>query len=148
LKNDHHGHNVLTAETFDFVLTNELKRALRSQNFVTLVLMEPLAAEAASRVAEIAALVSRELRETDMLSTDATTVSMVLLDADVHNSSRVIERVMARLEHYQFTTPVEIEVGAACCPTHGADLDTLKRAAAAARTGLTRRDPLDSAHAQ
>ena len=32
---------VLTPETFDFVLTNELKRALRSQNFVTLVLIEP-----------------------------------------------------------------------------------------------------------
>ena len=40
---------------------------------------------------------------------------------------------MAGLEHYQFTTPVEIEVGAACCPTHGADLDTLQRAAADAR---------------
>jgi hypothetical protein len=32
---------VLNSETFDFVLTNELKRAQRSQNFVTLVLMEP-----------------------------------------------------------------------------------------------------------
>jgi hypothetical protein len=54
---------------------------------------------------------------------------MVLLDTDLQNSNRVIERVMARLEHYQFTTPVEIEVGAACCPTHGADLDTLRRVA-------------------
>jgi hypothetical protein len=140
--------NVLPNETFEFVLANELKRALRSQNFVTLVLMQPRGGETPAAVDEIAGLVSRELRETDMLSTDATTVSMVLLDADVHNSARVIERVMARLEHYQFTTPVEIEVGAACCPTHGAELDTLKRAAVAARTRLARRDPHDSAHAQ
>jgi hypothetical protein len=140
--------NVLNTETFDFVLTNELKRALRSQNFVTLVLMEPRGAEPAAAVREIVGLVSAELRETDMLATDATTVSMVLLDSDLQNSTRVIERVMARLEHYQFTAPVEIEVGAACCPTHGADVDTLKRVAAGARTGLTRRTPRGTAHAQ
>jgi GGDEF domain-containing protein len=120
---------VLNSETFDFVLTNELKRAQRSQNFVTLVLMEPRTGGSADAVGEIARVVSRELRETDMLATDATKVSMVLLDTDLQNSNRVIERVMSRLEHYQFTTPVEIEVGAACCPTHGADLDTLRRVA-------------------
>ncbi len=140
--------NVLTAETFDFVLTNELKRALRSQNFVTLVLLEPRGAEPAAAAREIAGLVSRELRETDMLAADATTVSMVLLDADLPNSTGVIERLMARLEHYQFPAPVEIAVGAACCPTHGADLDTLKRVAAAAQTALARRAPRGTARAQ
>jgi hypothetical protein len=140
--------NVLTADVFDFVLTNELKRALRSQNFVTLVQMEPRSAEPEAAVAEIAGLVSRELRETDMLATGATTVSMVLLDADVQNSNRVIDRVMSRLEHYQFTTPLEIEVGAACCPTHGADVDTLKQVAASTRTGMSRRTPRGTAHAQ
>ena len=121
--------NVLSGEAFDFVLANELKRAQRSQNFVTLVQMEPRAGGPADAVGEIARLVSRELRETDMLAADSTRVSMVLLDTDLQNSNRVIERVMARLEHYQFTAPVEIEVGAACCPTHGADLDTLRRVA-------------------
>ena len=125
--------NVLTTETFDFALTNELKRAQRSQNFVTLVQMEPRTGETAAAVHEIMRLVSRELRETDMLAADATTVSLVLIDADLQNSARVIERVMARLEHYQFTTPVAIGIGAACCPTHGADVDTLKRVASEAR---------------
>lgn len=120
---------MLSTETFDFVLANELKRAQRSQNFVTLVQMEPRSGAPAGAIGEIARLVSRELRETDMLATDAKKVSMVLLDTDLHNSKRVIDRVMARLEHYQFTAPVEIEVGAACCPTHGADLDTLRRVA-------------------
>ena len=32
---------VLTPEAFDFVLNNELKRAVRSQNFLTLLLVEP-----------------------------------------------------------------------------------------------------------
>jgi len=140
--------NVLNTETFDFVLTNELKRALRSQNFVTLVLMEPRGSERSDAVREIAGLVSRELRETDLLGIDATTVSMVLLDADLQNSTRVMERVMTRLQHYQFTSPVDVEVGVACCPTHGADVATLKRVAAAAQTGLARQDPRGTAHAQ
>ena len=126
--------NVLTTEAFDFVLTTELKRAQRSQSFVTLVRMEPRAGDTAHAVREITSLVSRELRETDLLAADATTVSLVLLDADVQNSALVIERVMARLEHYQFTTPVEIELGVACCPTDGADVVTLKRVASQART--------------
>ena len=123
----------MNTETFDFALTNELKRAQRSQSFVTLVQMEPRAGEAAAAIQEITRLVSRELRETDMLAADATTVSLVLLDADLQNSNRVMARVMARLDHYQFTTPVEIGIGAACCPTHGADVATLKRVASEAR---------------
>lgn len=71
---------------------------------------------------------------------------MVLLDADLQNSTGVIERVMSRLEHYQFTVPLDIDVGAACCPTHGADAGTLKRAAA--RTRLGRPPSHGTAHAQ
>ena len=33
---------VLTPEAFDFVLNNELKRAVRSQNFLTLLVVEPM----------------------------------------------------------------------------------------------------------
>jgi uncharacterized protein (UPF0212 family) len=140
--------NVLDAGTFEFVLNNELKRAIRSQNFVTLVVMEPAGGDRAATVPEIAGLVGRELRETDMLAIDGTAVWMVLLDADVQNSSRVIERVVSQLQHYQFTAPVDIEIGAACCPTHGADVETLKRVAIAARTGLSTREPRGSLHAQ
>jgi hypothetical protein len=139
---------MLDPRTFEVVLANELKRALRSQNFVTLVLMEPRGGDLTVTLPEIAGLVGGELRETDVLAVDGATVWMVLLDADAQNSARAIERVMARLEHYQFTTPVEIAVGAACCPTDGAEVDTLKRAAAAARNGLTRRKPRGTAHAQ
>jgi hypothetical protein len=139
--------DVLTPETFDFVLTNELKRAARSQNFVTLVEMAPRAEERADAVQEIARLVSHELRETDLLATTNATVSMVLLDTDLQASKRVIDRVMSRLENYQFTAPVDIEVGAACCPTHGADIDTLRRAATDARAPLPRRE-VPGAHAQ
>jgi GGDEF domain-containing protein len=140
--------DVLNPETFDFVLANELKRAARSQNFVTLVMMQPSAADRAGAVRETAGLVSRELRETDLLGTDETSVWMVLLDTDLQNSTRVIDRLAGRLEHYQFTTPVHIEVGAACCPTHGADAATLRRVASEARRALRRPDAHGTAQAQ
>jgi GGDEF domain-containing protein len=129
---------VLTSEAFDFVLNNELKRAVRSQNFLTLVHLEPTVrgvpeggnGERDKAVREIARLVSREVRETDLLAHTAKgRLSIVLLDADMPNSIGVIERLMSRLDHYEFSQPLAIEVGAACCPTHGADVESLRRAA-------------------
>jgi GGDEF domain-containing protein len=139
---------VLNPETFEFILANELKRAVRSQNFVTLVMIQPRAGDHADAVGEIAQLVNPELRETDLLAVDQEAVWMVLLDADLQNSTHVIERVTSRLEHYRFTVPLDIDVGAACCPTHGADAGSLKRAAAAARGRLARRSSHGTAHAQ
>jgi hypothetical protein len=129
---------VLTPEAFDFVLNNELKRALRSQNFLTLLVVEPTSrppsppVDRSRAVQQVARVVSREVRETDLLSqTGEGRLSIVLLDADLPNSMRVVDRLMSRLEHYEFPTPLTIEVGAACCPTHGADADSLRRAAEA-----------------
>ena len=123
---------VLTPEAFAFVLANELKRAVRSQNFLTLLLVEPTVREAVpaggdgDAVRQIARLISREVRETDLLAqTDSRELSVVLLDADLPNSMHVVERVMARLQHYQFSPPIAIGVGAACCPTDGSDRETL-----------------------
>jgi GGDEF domain-containing protein len=131
---------VLTPEAFDFVLNNELKRAVRSQNYLTLLLLEatpqapPAATGAATvppeAVRQVARLVSREVRETDLLAQSETgRVSVVLLDADLQNSMRVVDRLMSRFEHYEFATPLAIEVGAACCPTHGVDVESLRRTA-------------------
>ncbi len=129
---------VLTSEAFDFVLHNELKRAVRSQNFLTLVHIQPTVrdipdggnGERDQAVREIARLISRDVRETDLLAHTAKgRLSIVLLDADMSNSMGVIERLMSRLDHYEFPQPLAIEVGAACCPTHGADVESLRRAA-------------------
>lgn len=133
---------VLTPEAFDFVLNNELKRAMRSQNFLTLVLMSPRSEGRSPEemVRDVARLIGREVRETDLLSVDAKgRLSMVLLDADLQSSMRVIERLLSRLEHYQFAAPLAIDVGAACCPTHGADAETLFRVAST-RTVTPRRE--------
>jgi hypothetical protein len=131
---------VLTPEAFEFVLTNELKRAMRSLNFVTLVVVEPAlkavtpgdGGDRDRAVRDVARLISRDIRETDLLShTSSGRLSVVLLDADLENALRVIDRLMARLDHYEFAQPLTFEVGAACCPTHGADAESLRRAAEA-----------------
>jgi PleD family two-component response regulator len=126
---------VLTPTAFEFVLGNELRRAVRSQNFLTLIVMdaepEPVSPAAqAEPLRQIARLVSHELRETDVLAhTPEGKLSVVLLDADLDNSMRVIDRLMSRIDHYDFPTPLSIEIGAACCPTHAVDAESLLRIA-------------------
>ena len=140
--------NVLTPEAFNFVLNNELKRAMRSQNFLTLLVIEATAltpGEGTQLTRDVARLVSREVRETDLIScTEEGRVSVVLLDADLPNSMRVLDRLLSRFEHYEFTSAKSIAVGAACCPTHGADAETLRRAAEV-RPMPSRRDSRGSA---
>jgi GGDEF domain-containing protein len=134
-------YRVLTSEAFEFVLNNELKRAVRSQNFLTLVSVKPHMAGAPAAagtgdrdvaVKQIARLISRDVRETDLLAeTDKGRLSLVLLDADLPNSMNVIERLRTRLDAYAFPKPLTLEIGAATCPTHGADVESLRRAAEA-----------------
>jgi GGDEF domain-containing protein len=122
---------VLTPEAFEFVLNNELKRALRSQDLLTLVLLDATAESATSEdqpMADMARLVGDELRGTDLIArTGDRQLSLVLFDSDVVGSARAIERVLGRLVHYNFSQPMSIAVGAACFPTDGTDLDALRR---------------------
>jgi hypothetical protein len=150
----HEDFRVLTPEAFDFVLNNELKRAVRSQNFLTLLLVAPTWTDPervpqGEVVGEVARLVSREVRETDLLSqTTDGQLSVVLLDSDLDNSMQVVGRLVARFQHYEFEAPVVVEVGAATCPTHGADAETLRRAAEAQPVHPRRDDRGNASNAQ
>ena len=84
-------------------------------------------------------IVGREVRDTDLIGhTEKGTLSVVLLDADFDNSTRVIDRLVQRIDDYDFPTPLRISVGAACYPTHAVDAPSLKRQAAA-RPGVSGR---------
>jgi hypothetical protein len=131
------GSKVLTPGAFDFVLDSELKRAVRSQNYLTLVVVEArrewegmMVTADDGTVHEVAQLIGKEVRDTDLLGhTDRGTLALVLLDADFDHSTRVIDRLIARIENYEFATPLRIAVGAACYPTHAVDAESLKRQA-------------------
>src|SRR4051812_21273547 len=128
---------VLTRGAFAFVLDSELKRAVRSQNFLTLVTLETSREWEGMTVTadegtlqEVADIVGREVRDTDVLGhLDRGTLTLVLLDADFDSSTRVIDRVVSRIENYEFANALRIAVGAACYPTHAVDAESLKRQA-------------------
>src|SRR5215213_2476330 len=98
------GSRLLTPNAFEFVLDGELKRAVRSQNFLTLVVLETrrewegleVTADDGT-VEEVAQLVGREIRDTDLLGkTEKGSLALVLLDADFENSTHVIDRLVSR----------------------------------------------------
>jgi hypothetical protein len=131
------GSKLLTPGAFQFVLDTELKRAARTQSFVTLVMVEAarewdgvLVTADEGTVHEVAEIIGREVRETDPIGhTDQGAVALALLDADFEHSVRVIDRVVSHIEHYEFPTALRIEVGAACYPTHASDAGALQREA-------------------
>jgi len=131
------GSRLLTPGAFEFVLDAELRRAVRSQNFLTLVVVEAAREWEGMTVTaddgtlqEVAQIIGKEVRDTDLLGhTDRGTVALVLLDSDFEHSTRVIDRLISRIENYEFPTALRIAVGAACYPTHAVDADTLKRQA-------------------
>jgi Diguanylate cyclase, GGDEF domain len=134
---------LLNTEAFDFMFRNELKRAMRSQNYLTLLSIRPVprvAGEPHPSTRDVARLVRRQVRETDLISRDEDgRLSVVLLDADHQSSLAVVDRLFSGFEQYAFAAPMTIAVGVACCPTHGTDAANLRRAADALQV-LAKRD--------
>ena len=71
------GSNVLTPGAFEFVLDSELKRAVRSQNYLTLVVLEArrewegmMVTADDGTIQEVAQLIGREVRDTDRRDRD------------------------------------------------------------------------------
>ncbi|HVL69641.1 MAG TPA: hypothetical protein VM364_20450 [Vicinamibacterales bacterium] len=128
---------LLGPNAFEFVLDGELKRAVRSQNFLTLVTLETcrewdgmsVAADEGT-VENLAHVVRHEVRDTDLLGyAPDGMLALVLLDADYQNSTKVIDRLVQRMDSTQFPSPLRISMGAACYPTHAVDAVSLKRQA-------------------
>jgi hypothetical protein len=128
---------LLTPGAFEFVLDSELKRAVRSQNFLTLVVLETarewegmMVSADDGTVHQVAQIIGKEVRDTDLIGhTEKGVLALVLLDADFEHSTRVIDRLVSRIENYEFPTALRIAVGAACYPTHAVDAESLKRQA-------------------
>jgi len=131
------GARVLNPRAFAFVLESELKRAVRAQSFLTLVVIETsreweglMMSADIGTLHEVGHVVAKDVRDTDVLGrTDKSVLALVLLDADFDQARQVIDRLVARLDDYGFQLPLRVAVGAACYPTHAVDADSLTRAA-------------------
>ena len=128
---------VLDDALFEAVLETELKRAVRGQNFVTLVVMEArreweglmLRADEGT-LAGIADIIGREVRDTDPLGQSGQgALCLLLIDADYDHSTRVVNRLVGRIDSHEFPTPLHIAIGAASYPTHAVDAASLRRQA-------------------
>ena len=129
------GSRLLTSGAFQFVLDSELKRAVRSQSYLTLITIEAsrewegmtITADDGT-LQEVAQIIGSQVRDTDLLGhTDKGTLAIVLLDADFEHSQRVINRLVTIIENYEFATVLRFALGAACYPTHAVDAESLKR---------------------
>ena len=131
------GSRLLTPHAFEFVLDGEMRRAVRSQNYLTLIALETRREWDGMTVTpdpgtldDLARVIGHDVRDTDLLgSTEEGVLSLVLLDADYENATKVIDRLVQRIDHYEFTSPLRISVGAACYPTHAVDPGSLKQQA-------------------
>jgi GGDEF domain-containing protein len=129
------GSKLLTSSAFQFVLDSELKRAVRSQSYLTLITIEAsrewegmtITADDGT-LREVAQIIGNEVRDTDLLGhTGQGTLAIVLLDADFEHSQRVINRLVTLIENYEFANALRFALGAACYPTHAVDAESLKR---------------------
>jgi hypothetical protein len=131
------GSKLLTPGAFEFVLDIEIKRALRSQTFLTLVTVETtrewegmMVTADEGTVQEMAQIIGSQVRDTDLIGhTDRGTLALVLLDSDFDHSTRVIDRLVSGIEDYEFPSALRVAVGAACYPTDAVDAGSLKRQA-------------------
>jgi hypothetical protein len=143
------GRHLLAPTAFRFVLGRELRTAMRSRSPLGLIVIQttrllhgaPEAAADDETVRGIAALLTEELRDRDLLGyTEGGTLSLVLRSADYSRTLRVVERLIARLGGRRFPIPVQVALGAACFPAHAMGLESLKRWAVShpvARTHLS-----------
>jgi hypothetical protein len=139
MADDSRPRRILDDAMFAAVLETELKRAVRGQNFLTLVVLEAqreweglmLRADEGTLVG-LGDIVGREVRDTDPLGQNGKgALSLLLIDADYGHTRRVVDRLVGRIDSHEFPTPLHIAIGAACYPTHAVDAASLRRQAMA-----------------
>jgi GGDEF domain-containing protein len=138
---------LLTRDAFNFMVEHQLRNALRTQDFLTLVVViaerewqELVVAADEWIVKELARLIRSAIRSTDLLSRTADgMLSLLLVGIDLERANAVIARLNDHLRRYGASPNLLISVGAACCPTHSISADELLRKALASRSAPMRR---------
>jgi hypothetical protein len=132
--------NILPSnEIFDLILEMELKRSLRYQNFISLLLIEANPRVTAARVEDnstlsekMAALIRKELRESDIIGTyDRNTVRVILLYSDERVAGKIADRLRIWMSNYFGVegNHSNVSLGDACFPSQANDLGGLYRKA-------------------
>jgi len=138
---------LLTRDAFNFMVEHQLRNALRTQDFLTLVVViaerewrELVVAADEWIMKELARLIRSAVRSTDLISRTADgMLSLLLVGIDLERADAVIARLNDHIRRYGASPGLQITVGAACCPTHSISADELLRKALASRAMPARR---------
>lgn len=123
-------------EVFGALVAIELKRSLRYQNYLTLLLIEARSGGAAGGerqngnvASKLTALVRAVIRETDLIGApEENLLTIVLLNSDNRTANRVAERLSSWVSQY-LGVGNHLSIGGACFPTHATDLRGLYQSA-------------------
>ena len=129
-------HRMLSPDAFEFVLNNELKRAVRSQNFLTLVHVETcrewegmMVTADDGTLEEVGRLIRRRSATPTCWVIPTRARSGWSCSTPTSISPRASSSAWSPGSGYQFPTALRIAIGAACYPTHAIVADSLKREA-------------------
>jgi len=122
--------NVIVEETFFSYLTQlEVLRAIRYQNYVTVLLMEPdQELEDRVELKNMAKIFKEEIRTTDVIGRiNHVRFGVILLHADQNHAFIPSERIRNRIkEHFLVNNHgITISIGGACFPNNSTDDKTL-----------------------
>jgi hypothetical protein len=129
-------YTLFTKEVFSSLLELEVRRSLRYQNFLSLLLMEATpnpsrdgGKDKTSFIDRMVSLVSRQVRDTDLIGTSReNTISIVLLHSDKQSAAKVANRLNLLALSYmgvEESSENHLNFGMACVPTHATDSGTL-----------------------
>jgi Diguanylate cyclase, GGDEF domain len=129
-------YTLFTKEVFSSLLELEVRRSLRYQNFLSLLLMEATPnssrdsrKDKTSFTDRIVSLISTQIRDTDLIGTAGeNTISIVLLHSDKQSAVKVANRLNLLALSYmgpEESSQSHLNFGMACVPTHATDSGSL-----------------------
>lgn len=117
--------DLLEESFFNYLVQLEILRAIRYQNYVTLLLMEPdQDVHDAAKLKEVGNVLKQELRTTDIIGRlNSIQFGAILVHADVKSACIASERLKNRIQEYFYRQDhgLTISVGGACCPDDSTD---------------------------
>ncbi len=119
--------------TYHYLLGMETRRAIRYSHFFSLchLNIDQDSLNDRAVVYAVADIVRQTIRETDVIGlTEERTLSILLLNTEIHNAFQIGERMRTRIADQTFMADQQAvrltaSIGGVCFPTHGNDAATL-----------------------
>lgn len=121
---------ILDGGLFNFLVNMEIARAIRYQNYTTLLFIEPdQQVEDRTKFDAFTRILKEEVRTTDVVGVvNENRCGVILHNTDLKNALVPCKRIRDRMKNYNFTPDdghITISIGVSCCPTDSNDFTSL-----------------------